>query len=148
MTLAIRTAKSLVAALALAGIIAAAAFEPAALAGSYAPAGVSTPTRTARSSSGTMPFDTGLVVFITTRTVVPKARRTVHFTGYATYTFAVPKGRRIISASARIIGAEAHAVAFRRQAISHNHTRYSVSLVFPDEQGNPGKLTVRIDSIG
>jgi hypothetical protein len=93
-------------------------------------------------------FKAGLAVLITTRTVIPKIQRTVGFTGYATYTFSVRKGRRIVSASARITGAAPHAVAIRRRRISHNRMRYTVSLVFPGEQGDPGKLVVRLGTSG
>jgi hypothetical protein len=90
----------------------------------------------------------GLAVVITTRTVTPKIQRTVGFNGYATYTFRPPKGRRIVSASARIAGAQAHAVVIQGRSISHNRTRYTVRLRFPGEQGNPGRLVVRLGSIG
>jgi hypothetical protein len=89
----------------------------------------------------------GLVVLITKHSITPKAQRTVHFTGYATYAFSAPRGRRIVSASARILGAEPHAVAIRSRVVSRNHKRYTVRLVFPGEQGNPGKLVVIIGSV-
>jgi hypothetical protein len=89
----------------------------------------------------------GLLVLLTTRTVVPKVQRTVHFTGYATYTFAAPRGRKIVSASARILGAEAHAVAIGRRTVSMDRKRYTVKLVFPGEQGNPGKLRVTLGTV-
>ena len=90
----------------------------------------------------------GLAVVITTRTVTPRIQRTVGFNGYATYTFRPPKGRRIVSASARIAGAQAHAVVIQSRSISRNRTRYTVRLRFPGEQGNPGRLVVRLGSIG
>lgn len=86
-------------------------------------------------------------VRITTLTLTPKVQRTVRFNGYATYTFHAAGGRRIVNASARITGAEAHAVKIQRTTVSRNHTRYTVSLVFPGEQGNPGKLIVRLGTI-
>jgi hypothetical protein len=89
----------------------------------------------------------GLAVLLTTRMVVPKIQRTVHFTGYATYIFSAPRGRRITSASARIIGAEPHAVVIRHRTISRDRRSYTVKLVFPGEQGNPGKLRVVLGSI-
>ncbi len=90
----------------------------------------------------------GLAVLITTRTVTPKVQRTVRFNGYATYTFLAPRGRRIVSASARIVGAQPHSVAIRRRSITRKRTRYTVSLIFPGEQGNPGKLVVRLGTVG
>jgi hypothetical protein len=86
-------------------------------------------------------------VLVTTRTVIPKAQRTVRFTGYATYTFAAPAGRRILAASARIVGAQRHAVTIRSRTVSSNLERYTVSLVFPGKQGNPGKLVVRLATV-
>jgi hypothetical protein len=86
-------------------------------------------------------------VLVTTRTVTPRVQRTVRLTGYATYTFTAPTGRRIFSASARIVGADPHAVEIRRRTVAQNRTRYTVNLVFPGEQGNPGKLVVRLATI-
>jgi hypothetical protein len=83
-------------------------------------------------------------VLVTTRTVIPKVQRTVHSTGYATYTFAAPAGRRILTASARIVGAQRHAVAIRGRTVSSDLQHYTVSLVFPGEQGKPGRLVVRL----
>jgi hypothetical protein len=142
MIVVIRTTRRLVATTALVGLIAAGTVQPGALASSSAPTGAPALARAAR-------LDSGLVVTTTrTITIVPKVQRTVHFTGYATYTFAARRGRRIVSASARISGAEVNAVTFGRQAISRNHRRYTVSLVFPNEQGNPGRLTVRLETVG
>jgi hypothetical protein len=89
----------------------------------------------------------GRSVLITTRTVIPKVQRTVRFTGYATYTFAAPAGRRILAASARIVGAQRHAVTIHSRSVSSNLERYTVNLVFAGEQGNPGKLVVRLATI-
>jgi|ERR1700722_13651071 len=89
----------------------------------------------------------GLLVLLTKRTVVPKIQRTVHFTGYATYIFSAPRGRRIVSASARIIGAEPHAVTIHRRIVSRDRKRYTIKLVFPGEQGNPGKLRVILGTV-
>lgn len=89
----------------------------------------------------------GLAIIVTTRTIQPKVRRTVGFTGYASYTFLAPRGRRIVSASARIVGGEANAIRIRGRAVSQNRTRYTVSLVFPGEQGTPGKLLVRLGTV-
>jgi hypothetical protein len=99
------------------------------------------------SAAGITAPKAGLAIIVTTRTIQPKVRRTVGFTGYASYTFPAPKGRRIVSASARIVGGEAHALRIRSRAISQNRTRYTVSLVFPGEQGTPGKLVVRLGTI-
>jgi hypothetical protein len=90
----------------------------------------------------------GQSVLLTTRTVIPKVQRTVHFNGYATYTFSAPGNRRIVSVSARIVGAQAHAVKIASRALSRDRERYTVGLVFPGEQGKPGKLVVRIASVG
>lgn len=84
---------------------------------------------------------------VRTRTLTPKPQRTVGFNGYATYVFHAPKGTRIIGASARIAGG-ASAVAIERGVISHNRARYTVSLVFPGEQGRAGKLVVRLKLAG
>jgi hypothetical protein len=89
----------------------------------------------------------GRSIRITTLALTPKIQRTIHFTGYATYTFRAPRGRQIVSASARITGAEAHAVKIRRKTVSHSRTRYTVNLIFPGEQGNPGKLIVRLSTV-
>lgn len=135
-----RATARLAAALALTALLAAGTLAPGALASGSLPASASVPPRAAQLRA------TRIVLF-TTRTVTPKIQRTAGFTGYATYTFAAPRGRRIVSASARITGATAHAVEIRGRAISHNRMRYTVRLVFPGEQGNPGKLVVRLGSI-
>ncbi len=83
-------------------------------------------------------------VIVKTYKVVPKPQRTVRSTGYATYVFSAPTGHRILSATARIVGAQRHAVAISGRAITNQLTRYTVKLVFPGEQGNPGKLVVRL----
>src|SRR6185312_15166267 len=83
-------------------------------------------------------------VLVKTYKVVPKPQRTVHSTGYATYVFSAPAGHRILTATARIVGAQRHAVAISGRAITNQLTRYTVKLVFPGEQGNPGKLVVRL----
>ncbi len=80
--------------------------------------------------------------------VTPKIQRTVRFTGYATYRFNTRPKRRIVSATARIVGAQAHAVKISATVISRNHKRFTVKLVFPGEQGNPGKLVVRLGTVG
>ncbi len=87
-------------------------------------------------------------ILITTYRLTPKVQRTVHFTGYATYAFNTRSKRRIVSASARIVGAQAHAVKITAAAISRNRKRFTVKLVFPGEQGNPGKLVVRLGTTG
>jgi hypothetical protein len=132
--------KQLALATALAAIIGPATLAPATSAAVSAHSGASPHLQAS-------PFQSGLAVLLTTKTVILKVQRTVHFTGYATYTFAAPRGRRIVKASARISGAEVHAVRISGQSISHNNTRYSVKLVFPNEQGNPGKLTVRLSTV-
>ncbi|HEY2767286.1 MAG TPA: hypothetical protein VGI76_03470 [Solirubrobacteraceae bacterium] len=81
---------------------------------------------------------------VKTYKLVPKVQRTVRSTGYSTYVFNAPAGRRILVANARIVGAQRHAVAIRSKAITAQLTRYTVNLVFPGEQGNPGKLVVRL----
>ncbi len=53
-----------------------------------------------------------------------------------------------MSATARIVGAQAHAVKISATSISHNHKHFTVKLVFPGEQGSPGKLVVRLDTVG
>ena len=87
-------------------------------------------------------------ILITTYKLTPKAQRTVRFTGYATYGFNTRPKRRIVSATARIVGAQAHAVKISATVISRNHKHFTVKLVFPGEQGNPGKLVVRLGTVG
>jgi hypothetical protein len=87
-------------------------------------------------------------ILITTYRLTPKAQRTVRFTGYATYGFSTRPKRRIVSATARIVGAQAHAVKIGATSISRNRKRFTVKLVFPGEQGNPGKLVVRLGTVG
>jgi hypothetical protein len=87
-------------------------------------------------------------ILITTYKLTPKAQRTVRFTGYATYGFHTRPKRRIVSATARIVGAQAHAVKIAATSVSRNHKRFTVKLVFPGEQGNPGKLVVRLGTVG
>ncbi len=79
----------------------------------------------------------------TTRTLTPKVQRTVGFNGYATYVFRAPAGRRVISASARIAG-RSGAVRIARSSVSRDRKRYTVDLVFPGEQGRPGRLVIRL----
>jgi hypothetical protein len=99
-------------------------------------------TRSAR-QSGAAP-----AILITTYKLTPKVQRTVRFTGYATYGFHTRSKRRIVSATARIVGAQAHAVKIATTVISRNHKHFTVKLVFPGEQGNPGKLVVRLGTVG
>jgi hypothetical protein len=80
---------------------------------------------------------------VTTRTLTPKVQRTVGFDGYATYVFRAPKGRRILNASARIRGSSG-AAKVKHAAVSHDRSSFTVQLVFPGEQGKPGKLVVRL----
>ena len=87
-------------------------------------------------------------ILVTTYRLTPKVQRTVRFTGYATYGFSTRPKRRIVSATTRIVGAQAHAVKIAATSISRNHKRFTVKLVFPGEQGNPGKLVVRLGTVG
>ncbi len=87
-------------------------------------------------------------ILITTYKLTPKVQRTFRFTGYATYVFNTRPKRRIASATARILGAQAHAVKISATVISRNHKHFTVKLVFPGEQGNPGKLVVRLGTVG
>lgn len=80
---------------------------------------------------------------VRTRTLTPKVQRTVGFNGYATYVFRAPKGRRILSASARISG-KSRAAVVSHTSVSRNRARFTVQLTFPGEQGTPGKLVVRL----
>ena len=89
----------------------------------------------------------GLAILITTRVIQPRVHRTVGFDGYASYSFMAPRGRKIVSASARILGGEAHALRIRSRVVSLDRTRYTVGLVFPGEQGTPGKLVVRLGTV-
>jgi hypothetical protein len=125
---------------ALAVLLAAGALGPGAIASTPSLAGGSSAPRVVRAKAHPR-------VRITTLTLTPKVQRTVRFNGYATYTFRAAEGRRIVSASARIAGAGAHAVKIQRRTVSRNRTRYTVNLVFPGEQGNPGKLIVRLGTI-
>jgi hypothetical protein len=86
-------------------------------------------------------------VIVKTYKLVPRVQRTVRSTGYSTYAFSAPPGRRILSANARIVGAQRHAVVIRSRAITNSLMRYVVKLVFPGEQGNPGKLIVRLATV-
>jgi hypothetical protein len=83
-------------------------------------------------------------VTVKTYKLVPRVQRTVRSTGYSTYAFSAPAGQRILSANARIVGAQRHAVVIRSRAITSSLTRYVVKLAVPGEQGNPGKLVVRL----
>jgi len=87
-------------------------------------------------------------ILVTTYRLTPKVQRTVRFTGYATYSFNTRAKRRIVSATARIVGAQAHAVKINATSVSRNHKRFTVKLIFPGEQGNPGKLVVRLGTVG
>jgi hypothetical protein len=127
------------AALALAGTLAVTAPATATLTGGSLLASTA--------AGGTAKAKSGLAILITKRTVVPRVQRTIRFTGYATYMFSAPRGRRIVSASARIVGAQAHAVKVLARAISRHATRYTVKLVFPGEQGNPGRLVVVLGTV-
>jgi hypothetical protein len=87
-------------------------------------------------------------ILITTYRLTPKVQRTIRFTGYATYSFNTRPKRHIVSATARIVGAQAHAVKIDATSISRSHKRFTVKLVFPGEQGNPGRLVVRLGTVG
>ena len=80
---------------------------------------------------------------VTTRTLTPKVQRSVGFDGYATYVFRAVKGRRILSASAQITGSSG-GVRVKHAAVSRNRSSFTVQVVFPGEQGKPGKLLVRL----
>lgn len=101
-------------------------------------------TGTAGASGPAARASRGSRIFVKTYKVVPKVQRTVRSTGYATYVFTAPTGHRILNASARIVGARRHAVAITSHTIGSRLTRYTVKLVFPGEQGNPGKLVVQL----
>jgi len=90
---------------------------------------------------------TEIKVTTTTITKTPRVQRTVHFNGYATYVFAPPRGRRIVAAGARIVGGTKKAVAIRSRKLSTTGTRYTVKLIFPGEQGTPGKLVVTLRTV-
>jgi len=81
-------------------------------------------------------------VRVVTHTLTPRIQRTVGFNGYSTYTFSAPRGRRIVTASARISGGSSRAVRISGRRVSANGTRLTVNLVFPGEQGRPGRLIV------
>ena len=98
--------------------------------------------------SAAAPAARGLPIIITTRTVSkPKVQRTVGFNGYATYVFKAPRGRRIVTASARIVGGQAAAVKIRGRSLARNGKSYTVNLIFPGEQGTPGRLVVRLGTV-
>ncbi len=99
-------------------------------------------------ASGARPPVSAQAILITTYRLTPKVERSARFTGYATYSFSTRPKRRIVSATARIVGAQAHAVRISATSISRNHKRFTVKLVFPGEQGNPGKLVVRLGTVG
>jgi hypothetical protein len=105
-------------------------------------------TATAHATGGARGRVSAPAILITTYRLTPKAQRTVRFTGYATYRFNTRPKRRIMSASARIVGARAHAVKISATSVSRNHKRFTVKLIFPGEQGNPGKLVVRLGTVG
>ncbi len=83
----------------------------------------------------------------TTITKTPKVQRTKGFNGYATYVFTAASGRRIVSASSRIVGGTARAVRISGHSLTRNATRYTVNLVFPGEQGTPGRLVVTLRTV-
>jgi hypothetical protein len=99
-------------------------------------------------ASSARPPGSAPAILITTYRLAPKVQRTVGFTGYATYSFSTRPKRRIVSATARIVGAQAHAVRIGGTSVSRNRKRFTVKLVFPGEQGNPGKLVVRLGTVG
>ncbi len=105
-------------------------------------------TAAAGAAGSARPPGSAPAILVTTYRLTPKAQRTVGFTGYATYRFSTRPKRRIVSATARIVGAQAHAVRIGATSVSRNHKRFTVKLVFPGEQGNPGKLVVRLGTVG
>lgn len=108
-----------------------------------------TTTAAANPASGApQPESAPAIIIITTYRLTPKVQRTVRFTGYATYSFNTRPKRRIVSTSARIVGAQAHAVKINATSVSRNHKRFTVKLIFPGEQGKPGKLVVRLGTVG
>ena len=86
-------------------------------------------------------------VTTTTVTKTPKVQSTVHFNGYATYVFRPAKGRRIVGAAARIVGGTKNAVGIRSRRLSTTGLTYTVKLVFPGEQGTPGRLVVTLRTV-
>jgi hypothetical protein len=107
-----------------------------------------TASSTRRAGSSTRRAGSAPAIIITTYRLTPKVQRTVSFTGYSTYRFNARPKRRIVSARAWIVGAQAHSVRVSATSISHNHKHFTVKLVFPGEQGNPGKLVVRLGTVG
>jgi hypothetical protein len=106
------------------------------------------PTAAPGAASSTRRPGSAPAILVTTYRLTPRVQRTVRFTGYATYRFHTRPKRRIVSATARIVGARAHAVKIGATSISHNHKHFTVKLVFPGEQGSPGKLVVRLGTVG
>jgi hypothetical protein len=107
-----------------------------------------TTTAAANAASGALRPESAPATIISTYRLTPKVQRTVRFTGYATYSFNTRPKRRIVSATARIVGAQAHAVKISATSVSRNHKRFTVKLIFPGEQGKPGKLVVRLGTVG
>jgi hypothetical protein len=87
-------------------------------------------------------------VLITTYRLTPKVQQTIRFNGYATYRFNTRPKRRIVSATARTIGAQTHSVRISSAAVSPNRKHFTVKLLFPAEQGRPGKLVVVLSTVG
>jgi hypothetical protein len=106
------------------------------------------PTVPAGAASDTPRAGSAPAILLTTYRLIPKVQRTVRFTGYATYRFNTRPKRRIVSASARIVGAQAGAVKITASGVARNHKHFTVKLVFPGEQGKPGELVVRLGTVG
>jgi hypothetical protein len=89
------------------------------------------------------PTDASLAkMTVINRTISPAPTSSRGFNGYQTVTVAAPAGKTVLQGFATLSGGQTGSVVIKStQATS---AKYVVKLVFPGEQGTPGKLHVRV----
>jgi hypothetical protein len=108
------------------------------LAGGAALAAASLPT--------TPPIDAKLAKVTTlSRTVTPQPTSNKGFNGFQTVVVNAPTGRQIMQGFATLTGGNAASVVIR--STQSTASSYVVRLVFPGEQGTPGKLHVLVQML-
>ena len=89
----------------------------------------------------TPPFDAKAAKLTTlSRTITPNPTSTKGFNAYQTVVIPAPAGKQIAQGFATLTGGNATSVVIR--STQSTPSRYLVRLVFPGEQGTPGKLHV------
>lgn len=76
------------------------------------------------------------------KTVTPSPTSNKGFDGYQTYVVKAPAGKTVLQGFATLSGGQTGSVVIR--STQATASQFAVKLVFPGEQGVPGKLHVRV----